>query len=67
MDRNVFLKKSFSQVYHGRSGLTPCHRVSGIDPLLGTGKTHIAPGLGLAACQKGLKVRSFTAAGLVMN
>ena len=31
----------------------------------GTGKTHIALGLGLAACQKGLKVRSTTAAALV--
>lgn len=31
----------------------------------GTGKTHIALGLGLAACQKGLKVRFMTAAALV--
>ena len=31
----------------------------------GTGKTHIALGLGLAACQKGMKVRFITAAGLV--
>ena len=31
----------------------------------GTGKTHVAPGLGLAACQKGLKVRFTTAAALV--
>lgn len=31
----------------------------------GTGKTHIALGLGLAACQKGLKVRFTTAASLV--
>ena len=31
----------------------------------GTGKTHIALGLGLAACQKGMKVRFTTAAGLV--
>ena len=31
----------------------------------GTGKTHIALGLGLAACQKGLKVRFITAASLV--
>ena len=31
----------------------------------GTGKTHIALGLGLAACQKGLKVRFTTAAALV--
>ena len=31
----------------------------------GTGKTHIALGLGLAACQKGYKVRFTTAASLV--
>ena len=31
----------------------------------GTGKTHVALGLGLAACQKGLKVRFITAASLV--
>jgi len=31
----------------------------------GTGKTHITLGLGLAACQKGLKVRFITAAALV--
>ena len=31
----------------------------------GTGKTHIALGLGLAACQRGLKVRFVTAASLV--
>ena len=31
----------------------------------GTGKTHIALGLGLAACQRGLKVRFTTAAALV--
>ncbi len=31
----------------------------------GTGKTHIALGLGLAACQKGLKVRFTTAAAMV--
>ncbi len=31
----------------------------------GTGKTHIALGLGLSACQKGLKVRFITAAALV--
>lgn len=31
----------------------------------GTGKTHIALGLGLTACQKGLKVRFTTAAALV--
>ena len=28
----------------------------------GTGKTHVAPGLGLAACQKGLSVGFITAA-----
>ena len=33
--------------------------------LSGTGKTHIALGLGLAACQRGLKVRFTTAAALV--
>ena len=31
----------------------------------GTGKTHVAIGLGLAACQKGLKVGFTTAASLV--
>lgn len=31
----------------------------------GTGKTHLAAGLGLAACRRGLRVRSFTAAALV--
>ena len=31
----------------------------------GTGKTHVALGLGLAACQKGLPVRFITAAALV--
>ena len=31
----------------------------------GTGKTHIALGLGLAACQKGLSVGFLTAAALV--
>jgi DNA replication protein DnaC len=31
----------------------------------GTGKTHVALGLGLAACQKGLKTRFITAASLV--
>ena len=31
----------------------------------GTGKTHIALGLGLAACQKGLKVRFITASTMV--
>ncbi len=33
----------------------------------GTGKTHIALGLGLAACQKGLKVRFVAAAALVQE
>ena len=33
----------------------------------GTGKTHIALGLGLAACQQGLKVRFTTAAALVQE
>ena len=31
----------------------------------GTGKTHLATGLGLAACQKGMTVGFLTAAGLV--
>ena len=31
----------------------------------GTGKTHVAVGLGLAACRAGLRVRFFTAAELV--
>ena len=31
----------------------------------GTGKTHVALGLGLAACQKGLSVEFATAAALV--
>lgn len=31
----------------------------------GTGKTHVATGLGLAACQRGMKVGFVTAAGLV--
>jgi len=31
----------------------------------GTGKTHIAMGLGLAACQKGMKVRFITASAMV--
>ena len=31
----------------------------------GTGKTHVAVGWGLAACRAGLRVRFFTAAGLV--
>src|SRR3974377_940549 len=33
----------------------------------GTGKTHIAVSLGLAACRAGLRVRFFTAADLVMQ
>jgi len=33
----------------------------------GTGKTHIALGLGLAACQKGLKVRFTTAAAFAIG
>jgi DNA replication protein DnaC len=33
--------------------------------LSGTGKTHLAIGLGLAACQKGMTVGFITAAGLV--
>ena len=33
----------------------------------GTGKTHIALGLGLAACQKGLSVGFLTAAALVLD
>jgi DNA replication protein DnaC len=32
---------------------------------IGTGKTHLAISLGLAACQQGRRVRFFTAAGLV--
>lgn len=32
----------------------------------GTGKTHVAPGLGLAACQKGMSV-SFTTASAMVN
>jgi DNA replication protein DnaC len=31
----------------------------------GTGKTHVAPGLVLAACQQGYRVRLTTAASLV--
>tara|TARA_Y100001951_G_C11273449_1_gene260279 strand:- start:429 stop:578 length:150 start_codon:yes stop_codon:yes gene_type:complete len=33
----------------------------------GTGKKHVALGLGLAACQKGLAVGFITAAALVMS
>ena len=40
------------------------HNVIALGPS-GTGKTHVALGLGLAACQKGLKVRFTTAAALV--
>jgi len=45
----------------------PQNRESGqcVVGLSGTGKTHIALGLGLAACQRGLKVRFTTAAALV--
>lgn len=32
---------------------------------IGTGKTHIAIALGLAACEQGLRVRFYTAAGLI--
>ncbi len=31
----------------------------------GTGKTHIASGIGLAACQRGIKTRFVTAAAIV--
>jgi len=41
-----------------------CLRHDALGPS-GTGKTHIALGLGLAACQKGLPVRFITAATLV--
>jgi DNA replication protein DnaC len=34
---------------------------------IGTGKTHLAISVGLAACQQGRRVRFFTAAGLVNN
>ena len=40
------------------------HNVIALGPS-GTGKTHIALGLGLAACQKGKKVRFTTASALV--
>jgi DNA replication protein DnaC len=33
----------------------------------GTGKTHVALGLGLAACQKGLSVGFTTAAAVAMS
>ncbi|WP_027255930.1 IS21-like element helper ATPase IstB [Leisingera aquimarina] len=41
-----------------------CENVIALGPS-GTGKTHIALGLGLAACQKGLTVRFTTAAAVV--
>jgi DNA replication protein DnaC len=41
-----------------------CENVIALGPS-GTGKTHIALGLGLAACQKGLTVRFTTAAAIV--
>ena len=41
-----------------------CENVIALGPS-GTGKTHVALGLGLAACQKGLTVRFTTAAALV--
>ena len=43
---------------------TPGENVIALGPL-GTGKTHVALGLGLAACQKGLPVSFVTAASLV--
>ncbi|WP_171046140.1 ATP-binding protein, partial [Marivita sp. LZ-15-2] len=45
----------------------PQNRESGqcVVGLTGTGKTHIALGLGLSACQKGLSVGFVTAAALV--
>ena len=48
-----------------RCEFVDCHEnVIALGPS-GTGKTHVALGLGLAACQKGLKVRFTTAAALV--
>ncbi len=41
-----------------------CENVIALGPS-GTGKTHVALGLGLAACQKGLPVRFTTAAAIV--
>ncbi|MEQ8402663.1 MAG: IS21-like element helper ATPase IstB [Roseitalea porphyridii] len=41
-----------------------CENVIALGPS-GTGKTHVALGLGLAACQKGLTVRFATAAAIV--
>ncbi len=41
-----------------------CENVIALGPS-GTGKTHVALGLGLAACQKGLAVRFTTAAAIV--
>ncbi|MFQ5923615.1 MAG: IS21-like element helper ATPase IstB [Anaerolineales bacterium] len=50
--------------------LARCEYIEGQENIIalgpsGTGKTHVALGLGLAACQKGLKVRFTTAAALV--
>ena len=47
-----------------RSIVERCENVIALGPS-GTGKTHIALGLGLAACQKGLAVGFTTAADLV--
>jgi DNA replication protein DnaC len=44
--------------------LKACLRHDALGPS-GTGKTHVAPGLGLAACQKGVSVSFTTAAALV--
>ncbi len=41
-----------------------CENVIALGPS-GTGKTHVALGLGMAACQKGLTVRFITAAAIV--
>ena len=53
-----------------RSELSRCEYVERRESIIalgnsGTGKTHIALGLGLAACQKGLTVGFITAAALV--
>jgi DNA replication protein DnaC len=50
--------------------LTRCEWIDKRDNVImlgnpGTGKTHLAVALGLAACQRGYKTRFFTAAGLV--